>query len=155
MILVTLGTQKEQFTRLLEAIEKCNIDDKIIAQIGHTKFESKKIQIIDFVNYEDMNKLIYDADLIITHGGTGSILTPLKERKKVIASARLKKYGEHIDDHQEEIVSIFAKEGYILEYKDGDNLEDIIKKSNDFIPKKYISNTEIFKNNLIKEIDGI
>ena len=30
MILVTLGTQKEPFTRLLDYIEKSNINDKII-----------------------------------------------------------------------------------------------------------------------------
>ena len=48
MILVTLGTQKQQFTRLLEYIEKSNINDEIIVQAGFTKFESKKMKIFDF-----------------------------------------------------------------------------------------------------------
>ena len=33
MILVTLGTQKQSFNRLLDMIEKSNINDKIIAII--------------------------------------------------------------------------------------------------------------------------
>ena len=37
MILVTLGSQKEQFTRLLDYIEKSKIKDEIIVQAGHTK----------------------------------------------------------------------------------------------------------------------
>ena len=115
MILVTLGTQKQDFTRLLDKIENSNIKDEIVVQAGHTKYKSDKIKIVDFIDYQEMNKLIDKADIIITHGGTGSILMPLKKGKKVIACARLKKYGEHIDDHQEQIVSVFTQEGYIKE----------------------------------------
>ena len=79
MILVTLGTQKEPFTRLLDCIENSKIKDKIIVQAGHTKYESKKMEIFDFITYDEMVKLINDSSLVITHGGTGSILMPLKE----------------------------------------------------------------------------
>ena len=77
MILVTLGTQKQQFTRLLDAIENSNIDDEIIVQAGHTKYESKKMKIFDFISYDKMEELVNKADIIITHGGTGSIVEPL------------------------------------------------------------------------------
>jgi UDP-N-acetylglucosamine transferase subunit ALG13 len=81
MILVTLGTQKEQFTRLLDYIENSNIKDKIIVQAGHTKYKSKKMEIFDFIPYDKMDEYINDADLVITHSGTGSVLTPLKKGK--------------------------------------------------------------------------
>ena len=52
MILVVLGTQDKQFTRLLKAvdkeIEKGNIKDKVVVQAGQTKYESKKMEIFDF-----------------------------------------------------------------------------------------------------------
>ena len=153
MILVTLGTQKEQFTRLLQKIEDSSIKDEIIVQSGHTNFESKKMKLINFISYEEMDKLIDKADIIITHGGTGSIITPLQKGKKIIACARLKKYNEHIDDHQEEIVSIFSEEGYILDLKDEENLDEKLKSINSFIPKKYESNTDNFIVQLKKEID--
>jgi len=152
MILVTLGTQKQAFTRLLDLIKKANIKDKIIVQAGNTKYSSKKMQIFDYISYEEMNKFIDDSDLIITHGGTGSIVTALQKGKKVIACARKKEYGEHADDHQEEIVSTFAKAGYILELNENNNIDDLIKEVKAFKPKKFVSNTERFKEKLAKEI---
>ena len=51
MILITLGTQDKQFTRLLNVvqneIDKGNIKDKVIVQAGHTKFESNDMEIFD------------------------------------------------------------------------------------------------------------
>lgn len=153
MILVTLGTQKEQFTRLLDYIENSNIDDEIIVQAGHTKYDSKKMKIFDFIPYEKMNEYIDKSDIIITHSGTGSVLMPLKKGKKVIICARLKKYGEHVDDHQQQLADIFKEEGYVLELNENNSLDDLMEKIKSFKPKKYESNTENFKKNLKKEID--
>lgn len=154
MILVTLGTQTQKFYRLLDAIENSKIKDEIVVQAGGSAdYSSKKMKILKFIDYGEMQELIDKSDLIITHGGTGSIIMPIQKGKKVIACARLEKYKEHINDHQTEIVSIFAEEGYILEYKDGDSLDEIIKLSKKFKPKKYVSNTENFIKNLKEEID--
>jgi UDP-N-acetylglucosamine transferase subunit ALG13 len=53
MILVTLGTQDKDFSRLLKAIdkliEKKVIKEKVIVQAGYTKYKSKNMQIFDFV----------------------------------------------------------------------------------------------------------
>lgn len=153
MILVTLGTQKQPFTRLLDAIENANIKDEIIVQAGHTKYLSNKMKIFDFISYEEMDKLVDKADIIITHGGTGSIVGPLKKHKKIIAVPRLNKYGEHVDDHQVQIVDMFADVGYIMKYDDGDDLEKIISE----IKKKkmvvFKSNTDNFIKKLVKEIE--
>lgn len=153
MILVTLGTQNQPFTRLLELIEKSDIKDEIIVQAGNTKFKSPKMKIFDYIPYEEMTELIKKADLIITHGGTGSILMPLKMGKKVIAVPRLAKYGEHVDDHQTQLTSIFEEEGYILEYKDGEDFNELYLKSKKFKPNKYVSNTENFINEIKNLID--
>ncbi len=153
MILVTLGTQKQPFTRLLDAIEKSKIKDEIIVQAGCTKYESKKMKIFDFIPYEEMSELIDKCDLVITHGGTGSIIMPLKKGKKVIACPRLEKYEEHVDDHQLQITEVFSEEGYILLFNDGDDMDKIYKKSLSFKPKKYVSNTEKFIKNIKEIID--
>ena len=140
MILVTLGTQKQPFTRLLDYIEHSNIKDKIVVQVGHTMYNSNKMDIFDFISYDEMSKLEDEAEIIITHGGTGSIINPLKKGKKIIACARKKELGEHMDDHQEELVGLFANEGYILELKD-DSLDLLIKEMKVFKPKEFVSNT--------------
>lgn len=154
MILVTLGTQKQPFTRLLDIIENSKIKDEIIVQSGHTKYDSKKMQIFDFIDYEEMNKLVDKADLIITHGGTGSIVGPLKKNKKVIASPRLKKYGEHVDDHQTQIVEMFSDVGYILKLDENDNIDELVKKIKHKKMVEFISNTDNFIKNLKEEIDN-
>ena len=122
MIFVTLGTQDKPFTRLLEAIQK-QIDagvikDKVIVQAGYTKFESDDMKIYELINMDEFDKLIKECDILITHGGVGNILTGLKYNKKIIAAARLEKYGEHTNDHQLQIVDKFADEGYILKLSD-------------------------------------
>lgn len=152
MIFVMLGTQKEPFTRLLDYIENSKIQQEVIAQVGYTKYNSKKINTVSFFSTEEIEKYIKRADIIITHGGTGSILTALKHNKKVIACARLKKYGEHVDDHQKELVGTFCKEGYILEIDEKKSLDNILVKLSNFHPKEYVSNTNSFIDQLKKEI---
>ena len=85
MILVLLGTQNNSFVRLLEAIQN-NIDnkvitDKVVVQAGFTKFESNDMKIVSLIDKEELSKLQDEADLIITHGGVGSIISSLKKAK--------------------------------------------------------------------------
>ena len=126
MILVILGTQDKEFPRLLKAVEKeiksGVIKDKVVVQAGQTKFESDCMEIFDLLPAPEFNKLMDEASLIITHGGAGSILNAIKRGKKVIACARLEKYGEHHNDHQKQIIGEFADKGYILELDDSDKL---------------------------------
>lgn len=144
MILVLLGTQDKPFTRLLEAVEKLNVKTKIIVQAGTTKYESKKMEIFDLISSEELNKLMIESDLIITHGGVGSIIEGLNLNKKIIAAARLKEYSEHVNNHQLEIIKEFKDKGYILELTDFNKLEDLIESSKKFTPNKYKSNNKNF-----------
>ncbi len=150
MIFVTLGTQDKPFERLLasieEQIEKGNIIEEVVVQAGHTKYSTEKMQVFDLVDREEFVRLVNECNILITHGGVGSILTGLKNNKKVIACPRLYKYGEHMNDHQMQIVSVFAKEGYLLEYQENDDLGEVLKRVADFSPKKFASNTEKFVN---------
>ena len=153
MILVTLGTQQQPFTRLLEYIENSNIKDEIIVQAGFTDFKSSKMKLFEFIDYDKMNEYIEKSDLIITHAGTGSIVSALKKNKKVIACARLSEYKEHVDNHQKEILDVFYEEGYILKIDEELNLDDVYEKSKNFKTKKFISNTDNFIKKLKKEIE--
>lgn len=154
MIFVVLGTQDKGFPRLLEAvdkeIEKGTIKEKVVVQAGQTKYESKNMEIFDFVSAPEFEKLMDKADIVITHGGAGTILTAIKKGKKIIAAPRLAKYKEHHNDHQKQIIEEFAKMGYILELRDFQKLGVMIQKMKNFKPKKFESNT----NNMIKLIDN-
>ncbi|MBQ3511134.1 MAG: GtrA family protein [Bacilli bacterium] len=153
MIFVTLGTQDKDFSRLLKAIdkeiEKGTIKEKVIVQAGHTKYESKNMEIFDLIPTDEFNEIIEKCDLIITHGGVGNILSAIKKNKPVIAAARLKKFKEHTNDHQKQIIGEFTKQGYILELRDFGKVGKMIEKAKTFKAKKFKSNTK----NMIKLIE--
>ena len=153
MIFVTLGTQDKDFSRLLKAIDKeienGTIKEKVIVQAGHTKYESKNMEIFDLIPTDEFNEIIEKCDLIITHGGVGNILSAIKKNKPVIAAARLKKFKEHTNDHQKQIIGEFSKQGYILELRDFGKVGKMVEKAKTFKAKKFKSNTK----NMIKLIE--
>lgn len=132
MIFVTLGTQDKEFKRLLLEIERLIyigvIKDDVVAQIGNTKFESNKMKIIKFTYQDEMEELIKSADIIITHGGVGTIIEGINLGKKIIAVPRLKKYKEHVNDPQLQIIQNFNDNGYIIGVNSVDEIEIALEK---------------------------
>lgn len=155
MILVTLGTQDKNFVRLLEKIDQLInnglIKDKAIVQAGFTKYNSENMEIFDLIPQDEFNDLMNKADIIITHGGVGNIISALEKNKKVIAVPRLAKYGEHINDHQTQIIAKFNALGYIIGLQDVDELDDAVKQIKKFKPKKFVhDNSKML--NLVSEL---
>ena len=140
MILVLLGTQNNSFHRLLEKIdeliEKQIINERVIVQAGYTRYESNNMRVFDLIPQEELDRYQEKADLIITHGGVGSIISSIKKGKKVIAVPRLHKYQEHVNDHQKQIVELFSKKGYIVGIEDISELENAIIQIQQIIPVK-------------------
>lgn len=148
MIFVTLGTQDKSFVRLLKAIDEAikagYIKEKVIVQAGFTEYESPRMQIFKLMPMVEFTKLIQQCDLLITHAGVGSIMSGLKNNKKVLAVARLKKYGEHTNDHQIQIGEAFAQKGYIKYTASVDNFAEIYQELKKFKPQKFVSNNAHF-----------
>lgn len=146
MVLVLLGTQQNEFNRLLKKIEELiedgTIKEEVMVQAGVTKFESKYMKQFDLIPKNEIEDLKKQASYIITHGGVGSIVSCIKMGKKVIAVPRLAKYGEHVNDHQIQIVENMQQKGYIEGVIDIKELKEAIQKIDGFTPKKYESNTE-------------
>ncbi len=142
MIFVCVGSRDYQFNRLLKAldvlVENGEINDKIVAQIGQSEYEPKNYQWHRYIDREMFKKYQSEADLIISHGGTGALIGALKLEKQVIAVPRLAKYGEHIDDHQTQVSGVLAKGGYLREVVNMDDLGEAIRLSQiEPIMKKY------------------
>lgn len=158
MILVMLGTQKNSFYRLLEEIQRCIdkniINEKVIVQAGSTKFKSQNMEIFNLIPNEKLKKLIKEANTIITHGGVGSIVTCLKEGKKIIAVPRYHEYGEHVNDHQLQIVQTFDGQGFIKGALNVQDLPGLLKEIKTFTPNKFISNTQNIINMVENYIDN-
>lgn len=143
MIFITLGSQKFQFNRLLKAVDELKTDEEIFAQIGYSDYKPVNFKYKEFLDRDEFADVMSKADIVITHGGTGAIIGAVKMGKKVIAVPRLKKYGEHVDDHQIQLIEQFGNLNLICACMDG-NLDlakaiDIVKKTG---YKHYTGNTE-------------
>lgn len=142
MIFVCVGSRDYQFNRLLKELDKLvynhEIDDKIVAQIGQSEYEPKNYEWYRFLDRSEFKNHQIEADLIISHGGTGALIGALKLGKQVIAAPRLARFGEHIDDHQTQVSGVLAKNGYLREVLDMDELGEAIQLSKtEPILKKY------------------
>ena len=153
MILVAVGSQKFQFNRLLKEIDRLiedkKITDKVFAQIGASDYKPKNYEYIDFMAQDDFNKKLGECDLLITHAGTGVIINAIKKEKKVIAIPRLKKYGEHVDDHQIQLIKQFDELNFIEPCYDIEDLEKKLEEVKNKEYKRYVSNTDT----IIKSIE--
>ena len=157
MIFVTVGTQDKSFERLIKGIEQAVIEkqitDKVIVQAGNTKYESDVIEVLNYIPFEKFTDFMNKADIIITHGGVGSILNAIKLKKKVIAVPRLKEYNEHINDHQLQVIKKMTEQGYILSTQHVEEIPNKIKEIQNFKTKEYTSNTENFIKSFKKILD--
>lgn len=145
MIFITLGSQKFQFNRLLKALDEQVKDGKIkehiIAQIGASDYKPVHFKYKDFLSREEFESTISKAEIVITHGGTGAIMGAIKKGKKVIAVPRLKKYSEHVDDHQLQLIKQFKSLNLICECDNCNNLWKAIEEVKIHEYEIYVSNT--------------
>lgn len=144
MIFISVGTQRQSFRRLFHLVEDSKViaNQRIIAQAGYTEYSSTKIESIPFMSNELYKKYMDESDIVICHGGVGTIFDALYAGKKVLAIPRLEKYDEHVNNHQIEICDELEKEGYILYLKEYDLFDDVMKKLLETNFKKYVPNDD-------------
>lgn len=130
MIFVCTGSRNYQFNRLIREVDRLagagKLKDDVFAQIGETDYVPRFLSYRDYIDVDAYERYQDQCDILITHGGTGSIVQALKRGKNVIAVPRLKKYGEHIDDHQIQIVREYEKREQIKGVWSIDGLWDAI-----------------------------
>ena len=90
---------------------------QMIVQTGEfSRFLTSPSPDIDFVesfDFATIQDTLRRAEIVICHGGTGSIITALRAGCRVIAMQRRFDFGEAYDDHQGEIIRAFVARGLI------------------------------------------
>lgn len=157
MIFITLGSQKFQFNRLLKAMDELvaqgKITEEVFAQTGYSDYKPKNYEFKPFLDRDEFAKITEKADIVVTHGGTGAIIGAVKKGKKVIAVPRLAKYGEHVDDHQLQLVGQFQELNLIYECEDCERLGEAIKNIRSMKFNIYISNTRTIIDSIEKFLE--
>lgn len=159
MIFVTLGSQKFQFNRLLKAIDeliaKGKITNEVFAQTGYSDYVPQHYRYKSFLDREEFAECEGKADIIVTHGGTGAIIGAIKKGKKVIAVPRKAMYGEHVDDHQMQLVGQFKELNLICDCEKVDELDKAIEYVKNAEFATYKSSTEAVVSSIEKFIEDI
>ncbi len=105
MIFVTVGTHEQQFNRLIKAVDDLvadgTIKEEVVIQKGFSDYEPKHCKIYKLISYKNMQKYYDKARIVITHGGPASFMAALERGKMPIVMPRLKKFNEHVNDHQD------------------------------------------------------
>jgi UDP-N-acetylglucosamine transferase subunit ALG13 len=114
MIYVTLGTMFLDFERLvlkMNAIAE-QTGEEVVIQLGMSKQQPEHCRTFDFKPHDEVMALQREARVIVAHAGIGATLDALEARRPFIITPRLKRFGEHMNDHQVEIAEAVQRRGW-------------------------------------------
>lgn len=105
------------FDRLVEMVGAAkasgHIHERVLVQTGVGGLRPDGVEVVETLPFDGMQKALREADIVVCHGGTGSLITALRQGCRVIAVPRLFERGEHYDGHQAEITRAFEERGLI------------------------------------------
>ncbi len=157
MIYVTIGGSKIPFYRLISQIDVIAQEFKqetFIVQQGITNynFMSKNVKSLQYCTFEESDYYIRNASIIISHAGTGTIVQAKQYGIVTIIVPRLKKYKEHVDDHQLDIARhLQENDKEIFVVYNVSLLKETLNKALKIKKQKSLVNNE-GKKNIIKTI---
>lgn len=121
MILITVGTEKFPFDRLMKWVNQLIAQnliqptlEEVIIQYGSCTIIPQQVDSYKLLPASKFVSLVEQADVIIAHCGEGTIdlLTSLK--KPFILVPRSGQHLEHVDDHQIELAEQLGKQGVAI-----------------------------------------
>ena len=117
LVFATVGATLP-FDRLVNLVDQAKRDgllpERVILQIGDSAQRPRSVEEVHAsLPFDEIKDILRRADIVICHGGTGSLITALQNGCRVIAVPRLFDLGEHYDDHQLEVTSAFAERGWL------------------------------------------
>jgi len=126
LIFTVVGSRQYPFDRLLKKLDELYADgslrEPMFAQTGKSAYCPRNYGWKGYLSQEEFGEMIRQADLIISHAASGTVMQALRERKKVIVVPRLERYGEHVNDHQVQAARAYHENGYALAVCDLDTL---------------------------------
>ena len=139
MIFLTVGTQIP-FDRLVRTVDRAVdegiIKEQVYAQIGNSSYKPRYFKSTQFLNKQEFDDSLHRCSSIISHAGMGSIILALDNNKPMLVMARLKKFGEAVNDHQVALAHRFEKNGCLLVADHADEFADKFKQLQTFVPQK-------------------
>ena len=147
MIFLTVGSQKFPFDRLIKKVDQMIrerlIEEEVFIQTGtSTCLPCCGCQA--FCQRDLFDRLLETCDILITHGGAGTMVNAAKRGKRIIAVPRLARYGEHVDDHQLELTERLHEMRILHACTDVELLPQALRAARNGCFEAFSSHTEAF-----------
>ena len=116
MIFATVGTHHQPFERLVRAAIVLAAGRELVVQHGHTPRlpSGRSVRWERWIAPDDMATLMSEASLVVTHAGVATLVDAVRAGQRPLVMARRRHLGEHVDDHQLQIVETLAALGLII-----------------------------------------
>lgn len=88
--------------------------DRVLVQLGYEPTVPRHCDSVKLLTMDEFGRHLETADLIISHGGAGTLLWAVRLGRVPVAMPRRKKYGEHVNDHQVQLVEALARDGLVI-----------------------------------------
>jgi len=132
MIFIAVGTHYLPFDRLIkiikDLIKERIIQEKVCIQSGTANVKILGVKQKDYYSFEEFIENIKEARIVICHAGPAIIYQSMVYgKKKPIVISRLKKFKEHVSDHQLYFVEDLEKENKIYLANNKKELKKLIE----------------------------
>lgn len=113
-IVVSVGTDHHPFERILDWVTVAaeSLDIAVFVQRGATP-DRPGIRSVEYLSQSALDAAFESADVVVCHGGPGTIAAAKRHGHRPIVVARNPSLGEHVDDHQMRYAAKLAAEGSI------------------------------------------
>jgi UDP-N-acetylglucosamine--N-acetylmuramyl-(pentapeptide) pyrophosphoryl-undecaprenol N-acetylglucosamine transferase len=130
LVFVTVGATLP-FDRMVRAVSilkaRGEIPEDVVIQTGIGGYAPKGIETFETLPFDRMLSYMREADIVVCHGGTGSLITALREGCRTVVMPRQFKHGDHYDNHQDEITRAFSGRGLVTTANSVDELAEALK----------------------------
>ncbi len=114
-IFATVGNATQPFDRFVRMVDDVagRTGLSTLIQIGRSAWRPKNARAVAFVGRPEFERLVMEADHVITHAGVGSVMTAIALGKPPIVVVRRSALGEVIDDHQQDLAAELSQSGLV------------------------------------------
>jgi len=137
MIFVTVGSAYpfDRLVRACDAVAAAHPEQRWLAQIHEGTYDPTHMRFERLMDKQAFDAAMAEAEMIIGHGGMGTISGALAVGKPLLVLARRKRFGESVNDHQVSCAERFRAAGHLLVADDADDVGPLVERLRSFVPR--------------------
>ena len=109
-VVILVGTDHHRFDRVVEWADRhqaAHPEEHVFVQYGQSN-PPARARGASFLEPPELKAEIAGADVVITHGGPGTIHDARSAGHRPIVLPRDPRHGEHVDDHQQRFAGLVS-----------------------------------------------